>query len=103
MKTKKYNQFFEDANATRILREMINKTFVSSHDFDTTYHELYKTDDGKYFSAVRIDPAPGGYGEEFMYIREVYELEIDVTGKSYSDEELMELVFSEGKKMELNF
>ena len=101
IKTQKFNQLFEDKGAKRVLREAINKTFVSRHDFETTYHELYKANDGTCFSVVRMDPAPGGYGEEFMYIREVYEAEIDVKEKSYSDEELLQLVFSEGEKVEL--
>lgn len=69
------------------------------HDFEASYHELYKTESGKCFYVIRIDSAPGGYGEKFMYIQAVYELDIDVQGKNYSDEELMKLVFAEGKKL----
>ena len=67
---------------------------MSRYDFEATYHELYKSKDGKLFSVVRIDPAPGGYGEEYMYIKDVYELDIDEEWKTYSDEELLQLVFS---------
>ncbi len=100
-KGNKYDRFLEDMGAERVLRELINKTFVARYEFEATYHELYKAEDGKYFAAVRIDPAPGGYGEEYMYVTEVYEADIDIKGDSYSDEELLQLVLSEGKKVEL--
>lgn len=99
IKTKRFEQLFYDQGAERILRNEISKTFVSRHDFDTNYQELYKAKGGKYYSVTRIDPAPGGYGEEFMYIKEVYALNIDENGKSYSDEELMLVVLSEGEKL----
>lgn len=101
IKTQKYEQLFCSKGANRVLRITITKTFVSSHDFEATYHELYKSKDGKLFSVMRIDPAPGGYGEEYMYIKDVYELDIDEEWKTYSDEELLQLVFSEGEKVEL--
>lgn len=101
IKTQKYEQLFCNKGANRVLRITITKTFVSRHDFEATYHELYKSKDGKLFSVTRIDPAPGGYGEEYMYIKDVYELDIDEEWKIYSDEELLQLVFSEGEKVEL--
>ena len=85
----RFEQLFYDQGAERILRNEISKTFVSRHDFDTNYQELYKAKGGKYYSVTRIDPAPGGYGEEFMYIKEVYALNIDENGKSYEENSLI--------------
>lgn len=99
MKRKQYEQFFKEIGAKRVLRKQVEKTFVSTHDFEATYHELYKTEGGKLFSVIRIDPAPGGYGEEYMYIKEVYELDIDVKENTYSDEELLNLVFDKGARV----
>lgn len=99
IKTKHYEQLFSSNDATRVLRENINKTFISSHEFEASYHELYKSKGGRYFSVLRIDPAPGGYGEEYMYIKEAYKLDIDANENSYSDEELLQLVFSKGEKI----
>lgn len=102
-KTKQYEQLFCNEGAERVLRETITKTFVSSYDFEATYHELYKSKDGKYFSVVRIEPAPGGYGEEYMYIQEAYKLGVADNEPSYSDEDLLQLILSKGEKVELSY
>lgn len=99
IKTKKYEHLLCSNGAIRILRETTTKTFISRYDFEATYHELYKSNDEKYFSVLRIDPAPGGYGEEFTYIKDVYKLDINFKGQSYSDEDLLQLVFSKGEKI----
>ena len=99
IKTKQYEQLLCSKDANRVLRITATKTFVSRYDFEATYHELYKSKTGEFFAVLRMDPAPGGYGEEYMYIKEVYELVIDEKGKTYSEEDLLQLVFSKGKKV----
>ncbi len=101
IRTKQYEKYFENMGAKRVLRKLIEKKFVSMHDFEALYHELYKTEAGKCFSVIRKDPAPGGYGEEWMYIMEAYESDVDDQEKAYSDEELLQFVFAEGDRLRL--
>lgn len=99
IKTKCYEQLLCSKDANRALRITIDKTFVSRDEFEATYHELYKSEDGKLWGILRMEPAPGGYGEEHMYIKDVYELVIDEKGKANTDEDLLQLVFAEGEKI----
>ena len=52
IKTQKYEQLFCSNGANRVLRITITKTFVSRHDFEATYHELYKSKD---FATFKVE------------------------------------------------